>query len=268
MAEPLRHPGPASGPRLQMARSRVSRRRIELAAGVPLDQAIPAALQGDGSAWIVLGGARADIRFVLPDRATDGLHAAWYSPVQTLAAATIHRAGIVWGLREGRGFGHCHGLWGSAMGHLLLDQSVLCAPCIAEALIFTDARFEASPDAETAFTLFKPVQMSEPDRTEAALLRLAPHVELASGLSDAMGRLGWDRARLAGLGSLDTARLADGRLLDSHATEFLIRPGAIDATGRGVGLDIVGIGGAHLQGCLAPLGNRICVTAELVLTRP
>lgn len=267
MAEPLRHPGPAEGPRLTLVPSRAERRRITLAAGLPLQQAIGAALKGADSAWISLAGATGDLRFVLPDRASDGLHGAWYSAPRDLPDATIHCAGIAWGRREGRAFGHCHGLWGETMGHLLLDASALTAPAEAEALVFPDARFEGEDDAETAFTLFKPLAIATAPRAEAALLRLAPHVELAEGLGTALARLGWDAARIAGLGSLNTAGFADGRLLDSHATEFLIRPGRIGPESLRTAIDIVGIGGQRAGGLLSEVGNRICVTAEIILTR-
>ncbi|MBU3029227.1 hypothetical protein [Paracoccus marinaquae] len=267
MADTLRHPGPAEGPRLMLAPTRVERRRITLEAGVPLDRAIAQALAGADSAWISLDDAQGDLRFVLPDRARDGLHGAWYSAPRDLPGATIHRAGIVWGRREGRAFGHCHGSWGKTMGHLLLDASILSKPAKAQALVFPDARFEGEDDSETAFTLFKPRIRGTVAEPEAALLRLAPHVELAEGLGEALDRLGWDGARLAGLGSLNTAHFADGSVLDSHATEFLIFPGRIDRARIAVNLDIVGMGGMRGQGELASTGNRICVTAELILTR-
>lgn len=267
MAEALNHPGPADGPRVMLAESRVIRRRIRLAADKPMDAAIQDALDGEDSAWISVADMRGDLCFVLPDRASDGVHAAWYSAPRALPDTAVHRAGIVWGLRDGRGFGHCHGLWGDAMGHLLLDQSRLARPAMAEAMIFPDARFEAAEDPETAFTLFKPRLRTADPGHDAALLRLAPHIGLAEGVADALDRLGWRSARIVGLGSLNTARFVDGRLLDSHATEFLIRPATVALPDPGIAVDIVGIGGACMGGVLASLGNPVCVTAELILTR-
>lgn len=250
-----------------IAPARATSRRLRLRAGIPMDQAIHEALDGADSAWITLAGARGDLSFVLPDRASDGVHGAWYSPTQRLPDATIHRAGVIWGRREGRGFGHCHGLWGATMGHLLLPQSRLSAPVDAEALMLSGARFDAEDDAETAFTLFKPRALADLAEPDAALVRLAPHLELSEGLSAALARLGWSAARLQGIGSLNTARLEDGHLLDSHATEFLLRPGRISPAMTQPGLDIVGVGGVRAAGRLAARGNAICVTAELILTR-
>lgn len=266
MAETLCHPGAADGPRLMLAPTRVERRRITLAADMPIHDAILGALDGADSAWITLHGGRGDLHFVLPDRSRDGVHAAWYSAPHDLKDAIIHRAGIVWGRRDGRAFGHCHGLWDTAMGHLLLEDTVLTHPVQAEAWLFDDAVFEARRDAETAFTLFKPQGMPV-ERPDAALLRIAPHVELAEGLRDAMGRLGWEHARLAGLGSLNTARFDNGEVLDSHATEFLVRDGWIDRRDARAEIDIVGIGGARAAGKLSLTQNPVCVTAELILLK-
>lgn len=251
--------------------ARAERRQILLRPGIPMDQAIDEALAGADSAWISLAEARGDLSFVLPDHARDGLHAAWYSEEHHLLAATIHRAGIIWGRRDGQGFGHCHGLWGGTMGHLLLPRSRLAAPIRAQALIFHDARFDAENDPETGFSLFKPRALTRAAPMEgdpdAALIRLAPHVDLADAVEAALVRLGWPAALLEGLGSLNTARFADGVLLDSHATEFLLRPGRIAPGQVSIDMDIVGIAGVRAGGLLTAAGNRICVTAELILSR-
>jgi hypothetical protein len=264
MAEKLRHPGPATGPRILLSQSRVERRELALRPGIPLSQAIAEALDGAASAWLELAGARGNLRFVLPDRARDGLHGAWYSATHKLPDATIHRAGVLWGQRDGKGFGHCHGLWGDTMGHLLLDDSRLTEAATAQAWVFSDACFVSGEDPETAFVLFKP-QGDGPG--DAALLRIAPHVELADGLAQALAALGWSAAGIRGLGSLNTASFADGQFMDSHATEFLIRQARVTPETAEIDLDIVGIGGGRASGRLATKGNRICVTAELILLK-
>lgn len=266
MAEPLRHPGPADGPRLMLAGSRMEERVVTLAAGIPLETAIARALHGADSAWISFAGAHGDLRFVLPDRATDGLHGAWYSTPRDAADTPLHRAGIVWGRREGRVFGHCHGLWGETMGHLLLDASRLTRPVQARAVLFPDARFTASEDTETAFTLFKP-EGAMNDHPDAALLRIAPHVDLCGAIGEAVRKLDWPRARVEGIGSLNTARFADGTLLDSHASEFLISNGVATGEEVEITIDIVGIGGIRAAGLLKTGANPVCVTAEIILLR-
>lgn len=266
MADMLRHPGPADGPRLMLAPSRAERRSATLAAGKPLEAAIAEALEGADSAWIAFADARGDLRFVLPDRATDGLHGAWYSVPHDLPDAPIHRVGIVWGRREGRVFGHCHGLWGGTMGHLLLDASRLTRPVQADVLLFPDARFTAEEDLETAFTLFKPAG-GPVGNADAALLRIAPHIDLCAGVTDAVRELGWPGARVEGIGSLNTARFADGAVLDSHASEFLISEGRVADSAADIAIDIVGIDGIRASGRLEPGRNPVCVTAELILLR-
>lgn len=266
MAEPLRHPGPADGPRLMLAGSRMQERVVTLAAGMPLETAIAEALHGADSAWIRFADGHGDLRFVLPDRATDGLHGAWYSASRDSADTPLHRAGIVWGWREGRAFGHCHGLWGETMGHLLLDASQLTRPVQARAVLFPDARFAASEDAETGFTLFKP-EGAVNDDADAALLRLAPHIDLCNGITDAVRKLGWAWAQVEGIGSLNTARFADGSRLDSHASEFLISDGVATGVRADIAIDIVGIGGIRAAGLLRHGANPVCVTAEIILLR-
>lgn len=266
MAEPLRHPGPADEPRLTMAVSRAEERIVTLAAGVPLETAISDALQGVDSAWVSFSGAHGDLRFVLPDRATDGVHGAWYSSPRRLDDAALHRAGIVWGWRGGKVFGHCHGLWGDTMGHLFLDASQLLRPVQAHAVLFPDARFTASEDTETAFTLFKP-EGGANAKAEAALLRLAPHIDLCEAVVDAVRKLGWFRAKVEGIGSLNTARFANGDVLDSHASEFLISQGVSTTSQADIAIDIVGIGGIRGEGRLKPGANPVCVTAEIILRR-
>ncbi|MDP0927469.1 hypothetical protein Q0601_09830 [Paracoccus onubensis] len=266
MAESLRHPGPADGPRLMLSGTRMEERVATLAAGIPLETAIAEALNGADSAWISFADGHGDLRFVLPDRATDGLHGAWYSTPRDAADTPLHRAGIVWGRREGRAFGHCHGLWGETMGHLLLDASRLTRPVQARAMLFPDARFIASEDAETAFTLFKP-EGGVNGYADAALLRLAPHVDLCDGIVEAVRKLGWSRAQVEGIGSLNTARFADGTLLDSHASEFLISNGIATDTEAEIAIDIVGIGGIRAAGLLKSGANPVCVTAEIILLR-
>lgn len=266
MADELRHPGPADGPRLILARSRVERRSVTLAAGGTLEAAISEALEGADSAWITFAEARGDLRFVLPDRATDGQHGAWYSAPRDMADAPIHRVGIVWGWREGRVFGHCHGLWGETMGHLLLDASRLTRPVQAEVLLFPDARFAAEEDVETAFTLFKPTG-GVSGYSDAAVLRIAPQVDLCAGVADAVKELGWSGARVEGIGSLNTARFADDTVLDSHASEFLISDGRVTEASAEIAIDIVGIDGSRASGRLEPGRNPVCVTAELILLR-
>lgn len=266
MAEALRHPGPADGPRLLLASTRMEERVITLAAGMPLEIAIAEALNGTDSAWISFADGHGDLRFVLPDRATDGLHGAWYSTPRELRGAALHRAGIVWGWREGGAFGHCHGLWGGTMGHLLLDASRLSRSVQAHAVLFPDARFMASQDAETAFTLFKPEGRVN-GHADAALLRVAPHVDLCDGIAEAVRKLGWPRARVEGIGSLNTARFADGALLDSHASEFLISHGVATGAVAEIAIDIVGIGGIRAEGFLKAGANPVCVTAEIILSR-
>ena len=254
--------------------------RLTLRAGRPLDTAIAEAFaeHDADSGWLRLDGlAVASLAYVLPDHAPGTGQVAWYSDALHPGAGTILRAGMIWGRRDGAGFGHCHGLWSAAtdadgalprMGHLLAASTTLAADRQVPALLFAEARFDASPDAETGFTLFSPVPTGPaPDRAEAALLRICPEEDLALAVSAAVAELGWKGAQVEGIGSINEVRLRDGRVLPSYATEFLISEATAGPQHAQIALDAVGLGGATASGAIAEGDNPVLITAELVLTR-
>jgi len=68
-----------------------------------------------------------------------------------------------------------------------------------------------------------------------------------------------------GLGSLVRPCFADGRTLNSPATEILLTQGRAGADGVSLAADAVGLDGRLHSGPLAPDRNGICVTAELLI---
>ena len=72
-----------------------------------------------------------------------------------------------------------------------------------------------------------------------------------------------------GLGSIIGAHFADGRILDSFATELLITKGSVDLTDHtaDVSLDItlVGFDGNFKSGVLKPQSNPVLITAEITM---
>ncbi len=268
--DPIRHPGPVRPDRLMLAPGRARALAVELPSG-RLDHAFDAALSGLSGAYLVLQDVSADpLRFVLPDHAPDDSHAAWYSPEQRLSPATILRAGVIWGQKDGRGFSHIHGLWrgegGVQAGHLLAHATHLTAAVKVTGWAIDGASFRAMHDPETGFALFQPQSDVAPAAADAALLRIAPNEDVLSMLQTACARLGWQAAQVQGIGSLNHAVFADGGHLPSYATEFLIDDGHATPESATLSIDIVGIGGQFMSGPLAP-GNTICVTAELLMLR-
>lgn len=268
--DPIRHPGPARPDRLMLAPGRARSFSVDLAAG-RLDHAFDAALSGVTGAYLVLRDVpAASLRFVLPDHAPDDSHAAWYSPERHLSPATILRAGVIWGQKEGRGFSHIHGLWQGEeevqAGHLLAHATHLAGAVRATGWAIEGAGFHAVPDPETGFALFQPYSQVAQTEANAALLRIAPNEDILGMLQTACARVGWQAAQVHGIGSLNHAFFADGGHLPSYATEFLIHDGHATPADAVLSIDIVGIGGQILSGPLAP-GNTICVTAELLLLR-
>ena len=235
--------------------------------GQTVAEGLDQALDGIDSAALLITDVPGDLAYVLPDRSRTADHGAFYSAPRLRPLAQIQRAGFIWGQRDGRGFSHCHGLWDGTMGHLLAERCRLTRDCQARVLVITGARFESVPDVETGFHLFTPVATAETVDPDTALVRLAPHVDLCEGVAEAADSLGWASARVAGLGSLNAPGFQDGKRLDSHATEFLIRQGELRAGSARIELDIVGIGGVMAAGVVLPGAAPVCVTAELILRR-
>lgn len=268
------HPGPPAPERLEIVPAEGTALRLTLPADRPLEDAVNGALADAGfdSGWLWLDGAPvADLAYVVPAPSPDADHAAWYSDTFRFdGPGRIDRLGMIVGRRDGRAFVHGHGLWqpeggAVAMGHILGPQTRLSAPATVTGIGLRGARFDATADAETNFTLFRPRATGAAGAADCALLRLAPNEDFATALDRACARLGWAAARAHGLGSLLGARFSDGTTLDSDATEFLV----IDATtGVEPAIEIVGTrAGQIAEGRLARGANPVLVTAEIVLQR-
>jgi hypothetical protein len=149
---------------------------------------------------------------------------------------------------------------------------MLAAPVVARGIGLTGARFERRPDPETNFTLFRPSgDARDAEDADYALVRLAPNQDFAGALDTACARLGWEGARVHGLGSLIGATFEDGSVLDSLPTEFLILDADARAEGQsgpGPEIAIVGIEGGDIrEGALKRGENAVLITAELLLER-
>jgi len=276
------HPGPKETERLPFARSRGRAVTLALRGGQDLQSAIAAALSDVGlySGWLELEAVSVDaLAYVIPDKAPTAETVAWYSQTHRLCApGRIHHLGLVVGQADGGLFLHGHGSWSETdgavrFGHLLFAETMLAQDATARGFLLDDACFERTADAESNFSLFKPISLSQPAPRDAdfALLRMLPNEDLAMGLDMVCARLGWQQARVFGLGSLVGAEFDDGRLLDSFATEFVLR----DALAHGEagclpGPEIVIVGeagGPGLRGRVTRGANPVLVTAEILLQR-
>lgn len=269
------HPGPRADRRHQAMPCRVSQCCLTLHGGQTLHNAVVTALKKHGAraAFLELTEVElASLRYVIPADDESGEHAAWYSTTREITPPVrLLRAGLHVGQRDGEPFLHCHGVWegadGSlAMGHLLPTESLLAGDVEATCLIIEDALLDVVHDKETRFSLFSPRQEGSPPKDANALLfTLRPNQDLSEAVEALADHYGLTEAKLSGLGSLVGTVFADGKILNSHATEMLILEGGLEGGKATIRIASVGIDGVHHQGKLSPGNNAICVTAELIL---
>lgn len=271
----VQHPGPVRAARMDLAPCSGHPIEVTLAAGIPLEDAVVQALSALelDSAWLEICEADVEaLSYVIPADAPDDTHVAWYSDPRSFDEGRIDRLGMVVGQHEQAPFLHGHGIWasrgkGRTMGHILASQTRLSAPTIARGIGLTGARFNRCADAETNFELFH-VEQLDPAGGAYAALRLSPNQDVATGLDAACAALGWPAARVYGIGSVNTPRFEDGRILHSLPTEFLFTDAIVGIGGPGPEVSIVGIDETKiLSGRLARGKNAVLVTVEAVLSR-
>lgn len=272
----LDHPGPRDPDRRQAVPATLVPLAGTLAAGRPV-MAEVARLFSDAECdggLLHLDGLVCDpFRYVLPALATDAAHAAWYSATHAPAGpVTIGPSTAAVGWRDGAAFLHCHGLWtgafGTAMGHLLAQESIVAADTAVRGIGATDAWFDAVPDLETNFTLFRPTRGDDEwsdDGENGLLVRLRPDEDVCDALVRTCADARIARARIHGLGSIVEPRFADGRHVPCVATEVRIDAATVTDGTATVDVSLVDVDGAIHAGRLAPGLNPVGVTFELVV---
>ncbi len=265
----IQHPGPVADARFCALSCRAHPVTVTLRAGLPLDRAMVDVLtaQGFNAGYLRLDGARmARLDYVRPAPASGDRHAAWYSKTHHLSDVQIAQAGAHLGLREGAAFVHCHGLWGGAMGHMLVPESVLAEDAVVTGWGLSGAMLVAEPDSETLFTLFQPATAPELDGGLPALLAtLRPNQDLAAGIEGLAEHAGFKDAQVEGIGSTVGADFDGGAITESYGTEFLLTEGRITQRKLRATLAAVGFHGEIAQGGLRAGRNAVCVTSELLL---
>src|SRR6202022_3991256 len=160
---------------------------------------------------------------------------------QGFAGGVLKMEGMTVGQPDGAAFFHCHALWTEADGrasggHLLPEGTIVAEPFEVDAFGIDGALFAAEPDPETNFKLFGPVASAATGAKttrRAFALRLRPSQDFAGALEAFCTERGIVHAKRHGsVGSIISARFADGRIVEPFATEMAVRSGVI---ARGAG---------------------------------
>lgn len=275
----VKHPGPRAARRVEAVRCKAFALEIQLKAGLSVNEAIVRGLADAGcsAGYVWLQDiALTRLQYVIPAVSPDEEHIAWYSTTRTMEPGTIRRAGCMAGWRDGQAFVHCHGLWdsgdGPRMGHLLPFESVVAEDCKARAWGIDGAAMVARDDHETNFRLFAasaaPSTGSQMAGRRAVLASVRPNENLVDSIREVARLNDLDRPDIFGIGSLVGCRLAGGESLAWHANEALIVSGSWDlsrADEPQIEIALVDHSGQMVRGQLAPTGNAVSVTFELLL---
>jgi predicted DNA-binding protein with PD1-like motif len=277
----IAHPGPASLERTVDVAGAPVPLRFVLEPGETVDAAIARGFEAAGciGGFVTLrGGACDPFRFVMPAASPDADHVAWYSDTfAPVGPVRIERAGAIVGQREGRSFVHCHGIWetsdGTQMGHMLAPDTKVVETIEATGFGSEGSTFLAVPDPETNFTLFEPVRVAGDDAGRAGarllLAKVRPNEDISLAIEAICADHRITNANVHGIGSLNEVRFTDGRRVEAHATEVLIREGFV-VNDRGnprasLKVDLVDLEGRIHSGQIVHGDNPVCITFELVI---
>jgi predicted DNA-binding protein with PD1-like motif len=278
----IQHPGAVGAQRVDAVPVHVRQVDLVLQPGRALLPALVQALPaGCRSAVLRLhGGTLAPFAYVMPALSKTPDHAVYFSDrFDAPGAVTLHEASVTFGERDGAPWLHCHARWTDAAdgtphcGHLLPDDAVLASPMAATAWLIDGAAFTVVPDAETGFTLFRPLPC--PPAADAApnalAVRVAPNEDICTALDAVCAERGITHATVrGGVGSTVGAAFDDGRVVEPFVTEVLVRDGRIapGADGRPqaqLDVALVDHTGGLAAGRLQRGANGVLVTFELVL---
>jgi hypothetical protein len=271
------HPGPAAPDRMPFRTCRADPVAPDLRAGVPLLETLGGIAEANGFAGAMfnLGGlALGPFDYVMPDRAVDDRHVAWYSDTHTSPGAVLKEGVAVLGWRDGERFAHIHAFWredgDDRLGHLLPETLVTAAPAALKGYGLKGATFEARPDPETEFTLFRVrPDAGQPSQEphNALIATLAPFADLHDSVAILAGHLGADAYEVMGLGSLAGAAFVDAPPMTGLVSEILLEPGAGGSRETGPRLPVrcVDCNGSLSRGNLRSGRAPTLVTCELLI---
>jgi hypothetical protein len=250
---------------------------VRIEAGTPLLEALGsfASRSGFGCAVLDLGGlVLAPFDYVMPDRAVDDRHAAWYSDTHSSQGAVIDTAVAILGWRDNAWFAHIHAYWYENetwhLGHLLPHSLKLAQTCEPSGFGIKGAKFEASLDPETEFILFR----ARPDaatatnaENNALIATLSPFADLHDSVKRLGAEMNSGRFDVMGLGSLAGTQFLDAPPMTGLISEILLQPGNtghvdgnFDLTIRAIDLE------GHMHGGkIRPGEAPTLITCELLL---
>ena len=297
----ITQPGPPVPERIQWVEARGRAFSFTLEAGLPLLEAARRGFAEAGFSGGVLSlrdGALGPFAYVMPALSKTGANAAFYSDTFRPHGITrLKLAAMTLGMRDGKSFFHCHGLWTETDGylhggHILPEESIVAEPFVVEAFGIDGAMFTAEVDTETNFKLFGPVAFPSEvgtgsregnglnnrdardglnETSRAFALRLRPNQDFAVALETFCRQHGIFRARIhGGVGSTIGAHFTDGRSVVPFATELAVRSGTITPNADGkleAALDVALVDylGGIAEGRLTRGDNPVLMTMELVL---
>lgn len=282
----LKQPGPPAVQRIESIVGDALSLTFALADGQSLRDAILGPLEAAGmaAATVRIEGLRVhSMRYVRPAASPDDEHVAFYSEQHRIdEPVTIELACATVGRRDGGPFIHCHAMWRSADGrwqggHIFSDQVIVAQDTEARAWGIANAEMRADFDAETNFTLFRPVPIEAARKPVPAstgrrcvVARIRPNEDLVQSIEQVCREHGLRAATIRGsVGSIVGARFENAAPVDDIATEIFVLDGVVaEATnGPRATLDIALIdprGNIH-QGRVARGDNPVLICFELFL---
>jgi predicted DNA-binding protein with PD1-like motif len=274
----LAQPGPAPAERIESFSGNGQEISFLLEPGLSLNQALTRRLVTAGmqsAALIFAGGVLSPFVYVVPAQPRDRRHVAYFSEPRAPGRSVVEIATATFGWRDGEPFVHCHGAWTEPGGqrrggHMMPHETFVHTAVEVRAWASMDIRIAAEADAETNFSLFRPLP-----RTGAGggfiVARIRPNQDICLALEEICCRHGVGRAVVRGsLGSLIGACFTDGRVVQDHATEVLVRSGRVGTNADGelraeLDMLVVDMQGVVHEGRLIRGENPVCITFELML---
>ncbi|MEP4767500.1 MAG: hypothetical protein ABJQ21_24195 [Roseibium sp.] len=273
----VNHPGPKAKDRLPRVHCRADPVTIQLAESTTLLKTLGDWADRSGFTSAVLdvsGITLGSFDYVMPDRAIDDRHAAWYSDTKYSEGALLTEAVAILGWRDGNWFAHIHAYWNedgsNHLGHLLPDSLTIGINAQISGYGIKGARFEADLDPETEFTLFR-VKGDGPekpfDQTNALITTLAPFEDLHESVEELARRLPAGTIDIMGLGSLAGAEFRSGPPMTGLISEILVQPNAKHSKQQSFELPVrcVDLDGNLFSGTVQPGKCPALVTCELLL---
>jgi len=275
----IRHPGPKSADRHPFVLCNATPVKIDLPAGVQLQSFLGTWAEESGFASAILNFKSLRLKsfdYVMPDRAADDRHVAWYSETRRSAGAHLDDSVAVLGRRDGNWFAHVHAYWSEQganhLGHLLPHTIETSDPSQITGWGLKGAMFEAAEDPETEFTLFRVKEHPETFTQEpvnALIATLAPFEDLSAGVEKLADKLKARQYGVHGLGSLAGTEFLDSSPMTGLISEILLLPeaGCHDDNQLSLPVRCVDLEGNLFRGTVKPNTAPTLVTCELLITK-